>query len=244
MKPEALPSILSSWVKPLTMTLLILLVAVFGRYFYTRYDLIPPNLESPPTWRGITPGETRLQQAFDLLGSIGDAEMRDPSCQNSFWTYRYTNPEEYGWGVVELWAQDEEGERIVQAVYFSRAYSSSTDPLPETDESHLGLLVGEYGRPDKVTWSTGRLGRVLMWPRHGVMADADANVEREGFALDEAKILEMVLFEPMGLRKTLRIERQWPWPYGSIRSLNNMYTEAPGDWLPEDPYDWSLVPSS
>ncbi len=218
--------------------LVVCLILIFGGWYLE--ILRVPRLSEPLSWYGITPGRTTLSESLDLLGEPSKIEIRD-----KYLVHYYNDKTLWGWEVVELWSLVEDKKFIIESIYlFFPNYSTSLGE--STHFSHLIDLVLVFGRPEKVTWSSGCRTRTLTWPMKGVMVVADANVKLKDWS--EIGVGEMVISYPMGVREFLKTARQWPWPMGAGIVDENMCASTEDntrfpDRYPEDPYDWEHMPT-
>jgi hypothetical protein len=196
------------------------------------------SLGTSPVWRGIQPGRTTLEEALDILGPADKVGVR-----GEYDYYRYVEREDPGWERVELWVQEQRGENMVVGILRDRRYEEGISRVE--DFRTLEELVLQYGRPDDVKWTVQSHMRYLIWARQGISTSVLATQDRID-EWDKLWVFDIVLFEPMSLRKYLGTAFPlWDDIFeGWIPE--NMY--APGlsdapDRLPEDPYDWAHMPT-
>ena len=194
--------------------------------------------EHPSSWRGITPGQTTLEEAETLLGAPDFTEKRQ-----GYQVYGYEGRAELGWHNVELWAAEREGQEVLIGVLRVDQYlDEGTDRYSLADIQNLEQLVTPYGRPEQVTWSNYCQARHLVWAQNGIASTVDSHADPPEWS--NFFVQAVLIFEPMSVRQFMRT--RWPWPqYGPVWSHQNPCDETDVlDALPEDPYDWEHVPSS
>lgn len=214
----------------LALTLAALLSGIGFLLWY--FEVFPaPTLYPPPTWHGIVPGRTTETEAVSLVGRPDSIELR-----KGYVILQYVEHTDLDWEVVELWLQERENGRVVAGVLL-------VSPLPpETARTPAQLGVrGE--RPDAVMWTTTSGYRYLSWARQGL---ATSTAVMRSFSWN-LPVGEVLLFEPMGMRRALRTD--WPWPthgpgVGSGWNTVNIFKVGDhADVYPQDPFDWREVPS-
>lgn len=199
------------------------------------YDVIPPNLSETQSWRGITPGQTTLQEALAIMGE-GVAEYRQ-----SGYAYTFHSVQETRWRTVELWTEDRNSGRIVIAILFDNPADFKGREDTKFLEFHsLGQFAEELGEPTFVSWTSAPFERAPIWSQDGILVIASANFIQEDFKQSDAEITGVLLFEPMGLRKMLRSIYSWPWPKFWSITQNDMHANRL-DTYGRDPYDWSVL---
>jgi hypothetical protein len=191
----------------------------------------PPELAaSASSWRSITPGQTSVEEAQTILGPPD--EILD---HHGYRVYRYKWDSTLHWLWVELWIRPDQNPNLVTAVYRSFPYYAE-GKRPMEDVPSLEELIAQYGRPDKVTWSTADGMRYMIWAHQGIAAKVEAESYQSTWR--DFEVGEIILFEPMGVRKLLG--QVWPFPERlSVGWGSRNWHET--DKLPEDPYDWDII---
>jgi len=212
-------------------------------YLLWHYDIFPPPALGPaPSWRGITPGQTTLDEALEILGDPDEFEMRGDYL---VYIYRIDNFADlsactaWGWIAVELWVQERENGRVVVGVF---RVGGCYGPRVVGDFAVLNDLVAAYGRPDEVSWGDCHQ-RVLIWARQGVMAKVWALLYPASW--QQQPVISILVFEPMSIRQFRRTE--WPWYGQGYLTVPARQNQCPADVvesLPEDPFDWREILSS
>lgn len=206
-----------------------------------RPTLLPTFTPEPSlytSWKGIQPGQTTAEQTLLLLGQPDRTAETPP-----FLVYYYDDHAEWGWRRIEIWFEPVNDQWVVSGVFFTWTYSDQYMSLVSTQV--LPLLL-EYGRPTKVTWGKNPRVRYWIWAEAGVAVEASSTLsDVTGVGWDKTGYSELLLFNPMELEQFL--ETDWPWPQDSHGfSLRNLYPEGEAtraDTRPEDPYDWTTMPT-
>ncbi|KAF0107995.1 MAG: hypothetical protein FD146_1293 [Anaerolineaceae bacterium] len=211
-----------------------------------------------PTWNGITPGETTLAQLILRMG-FPDKVQRQDSCISFFYSGVFYSGDdisiEYieGWGTIEVFLTARNGNIVVVSLLRSNP-QLGPNFRSMADVTNLQQLVLEYGKPDKVTWSSSSTFRYLIWARKGVAATA-AYMGRLG-DWDDSVVVKILLFEPTDIQQLLvndaEIHLGFMQNYPCVSLMDatmlpwNQPPPAPpdaGDMFPEDPYDWEHMPT-
>ncbi len=195
------------------------------------------TLVVPPTWRGITPGQTSMNEVKQLLGTPDEIEE-----YNRFTIYFYLNRGYLGWNKIQIWFADKENSLTTNLIMLERQYSDKTQfrsPLFNLDRLMIRDMAIDYGQPDEVAWTYACGIRVVFWGRHGVAVDVDVGVNSY-IPMSKPYVYSVWFFEPMEFYEYLR--RDWPWTLGIIPNSANYCRPGTGgdvsDLLPKDPFDW------
>jgi hypothetical protein len=221
--------------KVVFIALLIIVIVGCGIWYF---GLIPPMVQNqPPTWHGITPSLTTVNEAKSILG--------EPNGSLRIGPYQYLNyydREELGWNSIELWSRTRRGRDIIVALLL---YNPFPWNKPEEWESPtLAELVYDFGKPDRVTWSYSKYDRYLIWAQKGIAAAIYASNTVLCYDCDEIKATEYQLFEPMSLNQFLLMKFVW-YPFGGVGwAPRNLFINSDAPYTrPENPYDWEHMPT-
>lgn len=202
-----------------------------------------------PSWLGITPGRTTIEETRRILGMENDIERREIG--RIYWIYKYEEVENSDWGYVEIWTEDRKGTRIVIAVLLSYQKAIVITRIGDTPDPNAHLmtlqeLAARYGRPELVLWSGFAHTRVPAWPEQGVLANAGIIAKID---IDNRIVInDLLLFEPMNQHQFKDSVLKWPWA-GGYRVVSSQNPYPPGrfateDKFPQDPYDWDEIMNS
>ncbi len=204
----------------------------------TPHPTFTPEPSLYTSWKGVQPGQTTAEQTLLLLGKPDRMEETPP-----FLIYGYDDHAEWGWQLIEIWFERANDQWLVSGVFFTIPYIDRG--LSFISNQAFTLLL-EYDRPTKVTWGKKSFARYWIWTEAGVAVEVSSTLsDVTGVGWDKAGYSELLLFNPMELEQFL--ETDWPWPLGSSGfSLQNLFPEGKGihaDTRPEDPYDWTTMPT-
>lgn len=192
-------------------------------------------LSPPPSWHRITPGQTLLEEALDILGQPDSIERR-----YGYEVYRYLERKDLGnWELVELWIAEHNESLMVVGVL--RAWPRFEKDRSIADVQTLAQLVEQYKRSDKTTWTTSCKQRYLIWAHEGVAASVAA--QPNFFYPEEYLVNNILLFAPV--QSSQFMSTPWPYPdtvseWSSQNPCPSQNSDAP-DTLPEDLYDWDKL---
>lgn len=221
--------------------LFLLLLVIFTDYLWTNEIFNPPHLAvEPPEWHGIQIGRTTIHGAISLIGEPDKIVTR-----GSYQVYQYKYEPELNWAFVELWIESSDPSEQIAAVL--RIIPSIRTQRIADETPDLTELVSAYGKPDSVTWSDWDGERYLIWARYGIAARVPTPVSIEATRIDRenaAVAVDILLFEPMGVRKLGRV--RWPWPEQATDGGPVGWTSIKPIYLyddkePRDPFDWTGI---
>jgi hypothetical protein len=112
-----------------------------------------------PTWRGITIGESTLQQLQALMVGLSD-------------NYTFTDRGPRG-VIFSLFSRKEALEKhipsnLVACIENEVVVALSANDVEETPSLFLDDLIAELGTPDAVTWGNSSTSRVVFWFEEGI----------------------------------------------------------------------------
>ena len=209
-----------------------IIILVCSSWYIWDYEIFPkPQLNPPPSWNNIVPGQTPMETVSSIMGEPDYRETRKPG----FLVYVYSERPELDWRRVEIWIDTKR--KLVVAIL------RDLQKLDTVNKIYLDEFVSRYWRPDAIKWTLFPRSRYLVWAEDGVAVSANCDVKKYGW--NELRVHEILLFEPMGVRQFLRTD----WPYPNIGSgWNTVSTRELGmednpDTYPLDPYDWMHMPT-
>jgi hypothetical protein len=206
------------------LTIIILIVISLGIYI-EQTSRVPVSLSQPPSWNGVTLGdEIEIQAIKQMFGNSTSEEQR-----HEYSILIYDNKNEWSWERTEIWIKESQ----VLGVYLRYP-----NPKPTLED-----LVIQFGKPDKVTWAFGRHMRYVIWAKDGLAVEAYANTRKVSW--DGFSVLEMLYFVPTDINTFLDTYHPFP-KYPSGFAKFNLYSPGKSDipdTLPEDPFDWSTMPT-
>jgi hypothetical protein len=117
------------------------------------------------TWRGITIGESTIEDAYILMAELSDGyTIIDKPADEGIGFYHDSFREAYEKDIpasVLFCTQD----NVITALDYSPRFLVGKEPTVFLDD-----FVGEYGVPDAVTWANSSTSRVVFWFEEGIAA--------------------------------------------------------------------------
>ncbi len=205
------------------------------------------DLGVPQSWRGITPGQTSLNEVIQLLGEPDEIKET-----NECTVYHYVNRDGWGWYNIEILFADRDNSLLAIGIVLSFPNQEAKLPFQSIPGKIKLLDFGvEYGQPDKVTWNMTCGYRVVIWARRGVAVSVSIPYG-DVVTLSEVNVQQVKFFEPVTIDQYLNNYSFWPFgiqpypqnpcPPGSSSSSDIRVNDP----RPEDPFDWDdlLMPTS
>lgn len=232
---------------------LLLLILLISLVLLINNDMKKEQYPTQPSWFGITPGKTTLQEVIEILGEPNEIENKSfyPTRSNNQYFENSPNSQIFiyksrfkDWQHVEIWFENKNNDNIVFAVLLTLR-----EITPQTPVS-LGSLVSTYGKPNEITWTLFPNTRYLIWSNYGIAASASTDIKvRENNQIIDRDLNEINVGEILYFQPTLVSEifsTQWPWPNnGAGWVLDNLFQGGSLDFagnLPKDPYNWNNLP--
>ena len=222
----------------------IAVLSVFGFILFVGlYDGILSKTISKegPTWNGVTPGISSLEDVTTLLGTPTDTTFfkelhpffTDQSAK--LWIYQYdeiNDPETGKLIEVKFWVEEVKDKQKIIAIFID--YSEYNRPR---DLPYLSELAKTYSIPDEVTWSDYCGYRRLFWTRQGIMAQSGFSEVLVYLSKPwvKARITEKFLFAPM----TYRQYKKSFWP-AELQPVDKSQCTGREDY-PQNPFNWEQI---
>lgn len=190
------------------------------------------EISKTSSWHSVVPGQTKLSDSEHQLGMPDRIDERA-----GYGVHLYQARSDLQWEQVELWYKHDNADPTIVAVYKDSPYDRLAKPFT------LGDYIRRYGQPNRVLWSFDCRTRYLIWANQGIAGQFSSNPVMLS-EWDKLPVYNDLIFQPTAVSDFLTTH--WPWPdYSSYYAVRNLCAggDVP-DELPQDPYDWSRMPTN